>query len=186
MTDSTFKCNSGRHTEIEREKRGVCETVFALPSLLPLFLKASPACHLAGVVLGGGCFGEPRVPSGPLGPLLPQPAPLLAPLEPVLLVLALPRELEALQEQVLGELVELHVQVVELLDAAAHGLADVHVGGARAVDLREGRDEAQVERPLEQVLRFALELRQAVEGHVLEVGHGAGQEDVVALALVHG
>ena len=161
---------------------------------------------MARVVLGGGgevtfspflpaCSPPPASISSPLvfgrpRPrllfLLPQPAPFLAPLQAHLLVLPLAGELEALEEQVLGVLVQLHVQEVELLDAPAHELAQVHVGGSRAVDLRESRDEAQAERPLKQVLRLALELRQAVESHVLQVAHGAAQEDVVALALVHG
>lgn len=101
-------------------------------------------------------------------------------------MLPLAGELETLEEQVLRVFVQLHVQVVELFDASAHGLAQVHVGGSRAVDLRESGDKAQAERPLKQVLRLALELRQAVESHVLQVAHGAAQEDVVALALVHG
>lgn len=82
-------------------------------------------------------------------------------------MLPLAGELEPLEEQVLGVLVQLHVQVVELLDPSAHGLAQVHVGCSRAVDLCEGGDEAQAERPLKQVLRLALELGQPVESHVL-------------------
>lgn len=151
----------------------------------PLVIKVSPTSHLARVVLRGG--GE--VPVGPflqppfptfihsssvfgqpwpaLLSLFPQPTPLLAPLQAHLLVLPLAAELESLQEQVLRVLVQLHVQEVELLDPSAHGLAQVHVGGSRAVDLRESGDEAQAERPLKQVLRFPLKLSQAVEGHVL-------------------
>lgn len=173
--------------------------------LLSLKTKASPAGHLARVVLSGGgevtvspflqpsspspasisshsVFGRPRP---ALLFLLPQPTPLLAPLQAHLLVLPLAGELETLEEQVLRVLVQLHVQVVELLDASAHGLAQVHVGGSRAVDLRESGDEAQAERPLKHVLRLALKLGQAVESHVLQVAHGAAQKDVVALALVH-
>lgn len=118
--------------------------------------------------------------------LLPQPAPFLAPLQAHLLVLPLPGELETLEEQVLCELVQLHIQEVEFLDATACKLAQVHVGRPCAVDLCEGGDEAKAERPLKQVLRLTLELRQAIEGHVLQVAHGAAQKDVVALALVHG
>ncbi|KAJ0005568.1 hypothetical protein NQD34_015462, partial [Periophthalmus magnuspinnatus] len=98
----------------------------------------------------------------------------------------LPGELEALEEQVFGVLVQLHVQVVELLDAPAHGLAQGYISGTRAVDLSEGGDEAQAERPLKQVLGLALELGQAIEGHVLEVAHGAAEQDVSTLALIHG
>lgn len=101
-------------------------------------------------------------------------------------MLPLAGELETLQKQVLCVLVQLHIQEVELLDAPAHKLAQVHVGGSRTVDLRERGDEAKAERPLKQVLRLALELGQAVEGHVLQVAHGAAQKDVVTLALVHG
>lgn len=101
-------------------------------------------------------------------------------------MLPLPGELETLEEQVLGVLVQLHVQEVELLDALAHGLAQIHVGGPRAVDLREGGDEPEAERPLEQVLRLALELSQAEEGHVLQVAHGTAEKDVIPLAFVGG
>ncbi|KAA8588106.1 hypothetical protein FQN60_001300 [Etheostoma spectabile] len=112
------------------------------------------------------------------------PTPLLTPLQAHLLVLPLAGELETLEEQVLCVLVQLHVQVVELLDAPAHRLAQVHVGSSRAVDLHESGYEAQAERPLKQVLRLALKLSQAVESHVLQVAHGAAQKDVVTLALV--
>lgn len=174
--------------------------------LLSLKTKASPTDHLACVVLSGGGevtvspFLQPRSTSptfisspsvfGRPWPallfLLPQPTPLFAPLQAHLLVLPLAGELESLEEQVLGVLVQLHVQEVELLDASAHKLAQVHVGGPRAVDLRESGDEAQAERPLKQVLRLPLKLSQAVESHVLQVAHGAAQKDVVPLALIHG
>lgn len=174
--------------------------------VLSLKTGASPTGHLACVVLSGGGevtvspFLQPTSPSPTFIPspsvfgrprpalllLLPQPAPLLAPLQAHLLVLPLAAELESLEEQVLRVLVQLHIQEVELLDASAHELAQVHVGGSRAVDLRESGDEAQAERPLKQVLRLALKLCQAVERHVLQVAHCAAQKDVIALALVHG
>lgn len=148
---------------------------------------ASPTGHLACVVLSSSGkvpvspFLKPSSPSPAfissssvfgrpwpaLLSLLPQPTPLFTPLQAHFLVLPLAGELETLEEQVLRVLIQLHVQVVELLDASAHGLAQVHVGGSRAVDLRESGDEAQAERPLKQVLRFALKLSQAVESHVL-------------------
>lgn len=101
-------------------------------------------------------------------------------------MLPLPGELETLEEQVLRVLVQLHIQEVELLDALPHRFAQIHVGGPRAVDLREGGDEPEAKRPLEQVLRLALELSQAEEGHVLQVAHGAAEKDVIPLAFVGG
>jgi len=155
--------------------------------------ETSPTGHLACVVLSGGgqvtvsflfkaSFPSPVSVSPPfvfgwpwpaLLPLLPQPAPLLPPLQAHLLVLPLAGELEPLEKQVLCVLIQLHVQEVQLLDPLAHNLTQVHVGRSRAVDLRESGDEAQAERPLKQVLRLALELGQAVESHVLQVAHGA-------------
>lgn len=122
---------------------------------------ASPTGHLACVVFSSSSeftiipFPDPSLipnsvsapsasgePGPALLPLLPEPAPLLAPLQAHLLVFLLPGELETLEEQVLGVLVQLHIQEVELLDVLAHGLAQVHVGGACAVYLRERGDEA--------------------------------------------
>ena len=101
-------------------------------------------------------------------------------------MLPLPGELESLEEQLLCVLIQLHIQEVKIFDALPYGLAQIHVGGPRAVDLREGGDEPQAERPLKQVLCLALELSQAKEGHVLQVVHGAAEEDVVPLAFVGG
>ncbi|KAJ0009312.1 hypothetical protein NQD34_001014, partial [Periophthalmus magnuspinnatus] len=98
----------------------------------------------------------------------------------------LPLVLVAAEEQLLGVLVQLHVQSVQALDAPAHLLADADAGGPSAVDLRKRSNEAQAKRPLEQILRLALKLRQAVEGHVAQVGLGAGQQHVAPLQLAHG
>lgn len=192
-----------RMCERDSQRRCLNKSVSNLSLLLlSLKTKASPPGHLACVVLRGGgeitispflhpsptFISSPSVFEWPwpaLLFLLPQPAPLLAPLQAHLLMLPLAGELETLEKQVLGVLVQLHIQEVELLDASAHELAQVHVGGSRAVDLRESGDEAKAERPLKQVLRLALELSQAVESHVLQVAHGAAQKDVVTLALVH-
>lgn len=75
----------------------------------------------------------------------------------------------ALLEEILRILVKLHVQEVELLDALAGALVDVHVGSPRDIELREGGDKLEVECPLKEKLSLPLEFREPKEGHVLQV-----------------
>lgn len=143
---------------------------------------------MAGVVLSGG---DPSLVlhSGLFAlddSALTNPPFLLSPLQSLLLPLALSDELISLQKEVFGELIQLHIQHIELLYPAAHVVPQLHISGPRAVDLREGGNKAQVESALEQVLRLALKLGQAVESHVFKVTLGAGQKNGVSLALVHG
>ncbi|RLW07900.1 hypothetical protein DV515_00003882 [Chloebia gouldiae] len=60
---------------------------------------------------------------------------------PVLLMLLLLGVLEALQEQVLGIFIQLHIQEVQLLYPLPHILADVHIRGPRNVELGERGNE---------------------------------------------
>lgn len=93
--------------------------------------------------------------------------------------------LEALQEQVLGVFIELHVQEIQLLYPLPHILADVHVGGPRDIELGEGGNEFQVECPLKEILCFPLKFRQPEEGHVFQIVLGALEENHISLTLVH-
>lgn len=144
--------------------------------------------HLAGIVLS---CGDLRLVFHTglfvlVDSALPEPASLFSPLQSLLLPLTLADELVSLQEKFLGELIQLHIQEIQLLNVSAHVITQLHIGGTRAVNLCEGGYEPQTESVLEQVLCLALELCQAIEGHVLQVTLGAGQENGVALALVHG
>ena len=145
----------------------------------------SPSHHLAVVVLRDGRPGAPLLPGPAVAPVASLWPALRAPPPPVPLARQLPGAVVALLEEILGELVELHIQEVELLDAPAGALVDLHVGSPRDVELREGGDEPEVECPLEEKLRLALELREPEERHVLEVALGALQQDGIPLALVH-
>lgn len=93
--------------------------------------------------------------------------------------------LEALQEQVLGVFVQLHVQEVQLLYPLPHILTDVHIGGPRNVELGERGNELQVECPLEEILCFPLKFGEAKEGHVFQIVLGALEKNHIPLALVH-
>uniref|UniRef100_G3PXX8 Uncharacterized protein n=1 Tax=Gasterosteus aculeatus TaxID=69293 RepID=G3PXX8_GASAC len=114
------------------------------------------------------------------------PPPLLLPPRPGPPALLLPRHLETLQEEVPGVLVQLQVPPVEPQDPALGLVGDVDAGGARAVELREGRDELQVEGALEQILGLTLVLSQPEKGHAAQVALGALHEQCPALVLVHG
>lgn len=138
--------------------------------------------NMAHVVLSGqtslllGLFLGKRFVGAVQEPLLPVPDPLLHPLQ-------LPLVLVALLEEVLCIVIELHIQVIELLDPANGVVVHLHAACPRAVVLHEGPDELQVESPLKQVLSLSLELCQAKEGHVFEVFFGALQQDLRSLVL---
>lgn len=138
--------------------------------------------NMAHVVLSGqtslliGLFLGKRFVGLVEEPLLPVLYPLLHPLQ-------LPLVLVALLEEVLCIVIELHVQLVELLDPADGVVVHLHAARPRAVVLHEGPDELQVESPLKQVLSLSLELCQAEEGHVFEVLFGALQQDLRSLVL---
>lgn len=125
---------------------------------------------LFGLFLGKGFVGPVEE------PLLPVLYPLLHPLQ-------LPLVLVALLEEVLCIVIELHVQVIELLDPADGVVVHLHPARPRAVVLHEGPDELQVKSSLKQVLSLSLELCQAEEGHVSEVFFGALQQDLRSLVL---
>lgn len=93
--------------------------------------------------------------------------------------------LEALQEQVLGVVVKLHVQEVQLLYPSPHILTDVHIGGPCDVELGEWGNEFQVECPLKEILCFPLKFCQPKEGHIFQIVLGALEKNHVSLSLVH-
>lgn len=146
------------------------------PPLLLLKIFVRPTGSFCGLRLPALLGKEPSA----------KPPPLLLPPLPGLPALLLPRHLETLQEQVAGVLVQLDVPLVQLEDPALRLWRHVNAGGTCAVELREGRDELQVEGALKQILGLALVFGQAEEGHVAQVTLGALQEDGPALLLAHG
>lgn len=113
----------------------------------------------------------------------PVKKPLFPVLYPLLHPLQLPFVLVALLEEVLCIVIELHVQVIELLDPADGVIIHLHPSCPRAVVLHEGPDEFQVKSSLKQVLSLSLELCQAEEGHVFEVFFCTLQQDLCSLVL---
>lgn len=137
---------------------------------------------MAHVVLSGqasllfGLFLGKRFVGPVKKPLFPILYPLLHPLQ-------LPFVLVALLEEVLCIVIELHVQVIELLDPPDGVIIHLHPSCPGTVVLHKGPDEFQIKSSLKQVLSLSLELCQAEEGHVFEVLFCALQQDLCSLVL---
>lgn len=147
--------------------------------------RGSPSHHLTVVILSDGPLSVPILFGPPVAPRLPLQPPLLPPLLPVPLVLQLLGVVVALLEEIFCVLIKLHVQEVELLNALASTVIDLHIGSPRDVELCEGRDELEVECPLKEKLCLPLEFREPKEGHVLQVVFRALQQDGIPFALIH-
>ena len=147
--------------------------------------RGSPSHHLAVVVLSDCPLCVPVLFGPPVAPGLPLQPALLPPLLPFPLVLQLLGVVVALLEEIFRILIKLHVQEVQLLNALASTLVDLHVGSPRDVELCEGGDELEVECPLKEKLCLPLEFCEPKEGHVLQVVLRTLQQDGVPFTLVH-
>lgn len=110
---------------------------------------------------------------------------LLLTLPPGILMLLLPHELIPLQKEVFRIAVQLHIQKIQPLNTLLDFLIDLYARGPSGIVLGKRRDKVHVEGLLKQVLGLALKLSEAEECHVLQIGLGTFQKDLVSLLFRH-